>query len=77
MIEYVKKRNQIEIILENSKKIKTLKVIADLIEKEIESQNDKISNLVTDLIAKFGLDEFEQQLKTKDAFNQIISSKQK
>jgi hypothetical protein len=35
MIDYVRKRNQIQILLENSKKIKSLKDVANLIETEI------------------------------------------
>jgi hypothetical protein len=35
MLEYIRKRNQIMILHENSKKIKSLKNIANEIEKEI------------------------------------------
>ncbi|KAL4509966.1 hypothetical protein ABPG72_010159 [Tetrahymena utriculariae] len=59
MIDYMRKRNQIEIILENSKQIKNLKGVADLIEKEIEIQNKKINDLVQKLIVKFGLEQYQ------------------
>ena len=46
MIKYVRKRNEINILLEKSKKIKNLRVIAKLIEQEIQNQNNKINDVI-------------------------------
>ena len=46
MIKYVRKRNEINILLEKSKKIKSLRVIAKLIEQEIQNQNNKINDVI-------------------------------
>lgn len=35
LIDYIKKRNEIGVILENTKKIKQLKAVADIIEQEV------------------------------------------
>ena len=46
MIKYVRKRNEINILLEKSKKIKNLRVIAKIIEQEIQNQNNKINDVI-------------------------------
>ena len=46
MLEYVRKRNEINILLEKSKKIKNLRVIAKLIEQEIQNYNNKINDVI-------------------------------
>ena len=46
MIKYVRKRNEINILLEKSKKIKNLRVIAKLIEQEIQNKNNKINDVI-------------------------------
>ena len=46
MSKYVRKRNEINILLEKSKKIKNLRVIAKLIEQEIQNQNNKINDVI-------------------------------
>ena len=46
MIKYVMKRNEINILLEKSRKIKNLRVIAKLIEQEIQNQNNKINDVI-------------------------------
>lgn len=56
MMDYIKKKNQIQILLESSKKIKNLKSVATLIEKEIETQNDRINQIINKLLNKFNED---------------------
>lgn len=61
----MKRRNQIEVILENSKKIKNLKEVADVIENEIVDQDNKISGIVEDLLAKFDLQAYGSEWNTR------------
>ena len=53
MMDYIKKKNQIEILYESSKKIQNLKSVANLIEQEITIQNERINQIINELLKKF------------------------
>lgn len=62
MMEYLKKKNEIQILLENSKKIKNLQLVASSIELEIQKQNEKINIILAKLLDKFNLAEMAKSL---------------
>ena len=63
LLDYIKKKNEIQILIAQAKKIKTLEEIASVIENEIALQNNHITKIVSELLVKFdiNLEEIEEE----------------
>lgn len=65
LLDYIEKKNEIQILIAQAKKIKTLEEVASVIENEIALQNNHITKIVSELLVKFDINLEETEEETK------------